>query len=193
MPMLAANPEHDLALDLTTARLVAAERITRALDGPVPSPEAFLPEAPTPRDLLAFASLVRDAEDSGALGEDLVQVQRMAHGGLYVRTARIAAGAFLVGLPHKTDHLCMCVGDITVWTPGARQRFTTADGAPVIVPAGAGATRIGYAHTGVVWVNVHRIPDGYTAAELDTIEDALVSGASTLMTRRAGLAYGGAL
>jgi hypothetical protein len=62
--------------------------------------------------------------------------------GLYARQMIIPAGTVLTGAVHKTEHLAIFVGDITVWTEGGMKRLT---GHHTIVSK-PGAKRVGYAH-----------------------------------------------
>lgn len=62
--------------------------------------------------------------------------------GLYAREMFIPAGTVLTGAVHKTEHLALFVGDITVWTEQGMQRLT---GHHTFVSK-PGAKRVGYAH-----------------------------------------------
>ena len=63
--------------------------------------------------------------------------------GLYAREIFIPAGTVLTGARHKTEHLCLFVGDITVWTEGGMVRLTGHH----TLTSQPGAKRVGYAHS----------------------------------------------
>lgn len=138
---------------------------------------ALLPEVPTQDDIERFGQLIQSLEGE----HPLVDISTMHHHaqGLYGRSVVIKAGTFLVGLAHKAGHLNVCVGDVTVWTKAGRTRLTGAH----ILPADAGAMRVGFAHTDTTWFSIHRNDTGTTDAAV--IEDALVERSDRLMTRRA--------
>lgn len=62
--------------------------------------------------------------------------------GLYARQMFIPANTFLTGDVHKTEHLAIFVGDITVWTDEGMKRLT---GHHTFVSK-PGAKRVGFAH-----------------------------------------------
>lgn len=62
--------------------------------------------------------------------------------GLYAREMFIPAGTVLTGAVHKSEHLAIFVGDITVWSEGVMVRLT---GHHTFVSK-PGAKRVGYAH-----------------------------------------------
>lgn len=137
---------------------------------------AVLPEIPTRDALEAFGRYLQSLEDEHAPPE-----VRLAHhfaGDVYGRSVVIGADTFLVGLPHREDHLNVCVGDITVWTEHGRQRYTGAH----IVPAPAGAMRVGFAHADTTWLSVHVNRTG--GRDIEAIEGALVEHADRLASRR---------
>lgn len=63
--------------------------------------------------------------------------------GIYAREMFIPAGTVLTGAVHKTEHISLFVGDITVLTDGGMQRLT---GHHTFVSK-PGAKRVGYAHS----------------------------------------------
>lgn len=71
--------------------------------------------------------------------------------GMYAREIFIPAGVLLTGKVHKTEHLNVCVGDITVWTEDGMKRLT---GHNTIVSK-PGAKRVGYAHGDTYWTTFH--------------------------------------
>lgn len=137
---------------------------------------SLLPANPTSEDLSRFADcLMQVAEEQG---EADVPTTHTVDASLYTRSIHIPAGTWLAGLPHKHDHINICVGDITVWTEAGRKRITGAH----IIPATAGTQRIGYTHEATTWVTVHRNDTGGT--DIGVIEEALVHHAEKLQTRR---------
>lgn len=136
---------------------------------------ALLPAAPTEGQIVAFAALVQAAEriDGGQI--DINTMHHRAEG-VYGRSVTIPAGGVLVGLPHLKGCLVVCVGDITVWSAGQRQRITGA----VVFPSKPGGMRVGLAHAETTWLTVHATD----LADIPAIEALLVDGADRLITRR---------
>lgn len=99
-------------------------------------------------------------------------------GEVYGRSVTIPAETFLVGLPHKADHLNVCVGDITVWTERGRERFTGAH----VVKGRAGQMRVGFAHADTTWLSVHANHTG--GEDLAAIEASLIENPDRLLSRR---------
>lgn len=137
---------------------------------------SVLPEIPTREQIEAFGTMLQALEAHGD-APDIGTRHHMA-GDVYGRSVVIPAETYLVGLPHKADHLNVCVGDITVWTETGRRRYTGAH----IIPARAGCMRVGFAHAETTWLSVHVNPTQGT--DLQAIEDALIEHPERLMTRR---------
>jgi len=78
--------------------------------------------------------------------------------GFYGRSVTIPAGTVLVGLAHKTAHLNVCVGDISVRTERGIERLQGIH----LVPSEAGTRRVGFAHSDTVWICIHDNPTGET-------------------------------
>jgi hypothetical protein len=72
--------------------------------------------------------------------------------GLYARKMMIPAGVTLTGAVHKTEHLCIISGDISVTTEDGLKRVTDAH---EIINSKPGAKRAGYAHADTYWTTVH--------------------------------------
>jgi len=72
--------------------------------------------------------------------------------GIYGREMFIPAGTVLTGKIHRFATLNFLMqGEITVTTPDGMKRIK----APAIFTSEPGCKKAGYAHTDVVWVNVH--------------------------------------
>lgn len=72
--------------------------------------------------------------------------------GIYGREMFIPAGTVLTGKIHRFSTLNFLMqGEITVTTPDGMRRIS----APAIFTSDPGCKKAGYAHTDVVWVNVH--------------------------------------
>jgi hypothetical protein len=100
--------------------------------------------------------------------------------GMYARTITIPAGGVLTGAEHKTDHLCVLFGDITVTTDEGMKRLTGFN----VLKVKAGAKRAGYAHQITHWATICRT--GFESLEdLPKIEDELVFNAESLVSRMA--------
>ena len=137
---------------------------------------AVLPDAPTRADIEAFGQFLQSLE-ADHVGPDIHTRHHFA-GEVYGRSIVLGAECFLVGLPHKHDHLNVCVGDITVWTEQGKVRYTGAH----IIESKAGCMRVGFAHAETTWLTVHRNATG--GRDLEQIEDSLIEQADLLLTRR---------
>ena len=137
----------------------------------------LLPDAPTREQIEHFAQLVLAAEQQ----HGMVDISTMHHlaGDVYGRSVLIPAGHALVGLPHKKAHLCVCVGDIQVWTEGKTQRLTGLH----VLPGQPGAMRIGRAFADTFWLAVHANPT--ETQDVESLEADLFEHAHLLMDRRA--------
>lgn len=123
-----------------------------------------------------------------ALAEHLPQVtiptEHVISGGMYARTIDIPADTYLTGAAHKTDHLCVCMGDIEVLTDEGPQRLTGLH----VLATKAGIKRAGYTHGPTRWTTICRT----ALTDIEAIEDELVEQPERLQTRRTALADGGA-
>jgi hypothetical protein len=82
--------------------------------------------------------------------------------GLYAREMFIPKGTCLTGAVHKTEHLALFVGDITVWTDSGMKRIK---GHNTFVSK-AGDKRVGYAHEDT-WCTGFFVTDKTDIAELE--------------------------
>jgi hypothetical protein len=98
------------------------------------------------------------------------------HNGRYARTVYLPKGCVLIGLEHKTDHINLVLGDITVTTTDGLRRLTGLHAFPVK----AGHRRSGLVHEDTIWTTICQT----TKTELSEIEDELVVHPETLYTRR---------
>jgi hypothetical protein len=137
---------------------------------------AVLPDAPTRDQIEAFGAWVQSLEVDHGM-PDIATAHHFA-GDVYGRSVVIRKDTFLIGLPHKADHLNVCVGDIVVWTDEGKVRLQGAH----ILPARAGVMRVGFALEDTTWLSVHHNATG--TRDLGAIEDSLVEHADRLMTRR---------
>lgn len=106
-----------------------------------------------------------------------IKTEHALSGGMYARTITIPAGTMLTGAAHKTDHLCVCMGDIEVLTDEGPRRLT---GLHVLTTA-AGMKRAGYAHAETRWTTICRTD----LTDLAKIEDELVECPEMLQARSA--------
>ena len=137
---------------------------------------AVLPDVPTREQIEAFGTFLQSLEADHAAPD--ISTRHHLAGDVYGRSVVILADTFLVGLPHREDHLNVCVGDITVWTDTGKVRLTGAH----ILPAKAGVMRVGFAHADTTWLSVHVNRTG--GHDIPTIEDSLVQHADRLLARR---------
>ena len=101
--------------------------------------------------------------------------------GHYARTIFIPAGTVLIGARHKTDHMNVAMGDITVTTDSGPTRLTGMN----IIPTRAGSKRAGYAHADTVWITICKTQ----LTDIEAIENELVEEADRLQTRQGVLPY----
>lgn len=92
--------------------------------------------------------------------------------GLYARKMLIPAGVVLTGAVHKTEHLCIITGDITVTTDDGVHRITDAH---AIISSKPGAKRAGYAHCDTYWTTVHATEE----TDLDRLVEELTESKSS--------------
>lgn len=101
--------------------------------------------------------------------------------GLYAREMFIPAGTAWTGAVHKTEHLALFVGDVTVWTEGGMVRLT---GHQTFVSR-AGAKRVGYTHADT-WCTGFFPSDKTDVAALET---DLVEEPHRLQCNQTGLTF----
>lgn len=122
----------------------------------------------------------------------LLQLEGQGHGvaletwhhfadGLVARTIFIPAGTGLTGGAHKSEHMNVCHGDITVWTEQGMKRLTGYH----VLPSLPGTKRIGRTHADTWWTTVHLNPGN--ERDIAKLEDALVEDAHLLQSRRLAL------
>jgi len=112
-----------------------------------------LTDAPTREQIQAAQQLLMSAESAGH-GVELLHWHHYADGQV-ARTVLIEAGTYLAGAAHLTEHLCICAGDLTVWTDGGCTRLTGYN----VLTSLPGAERIGYAHSDTWFTTIHTNPD----------------------------------
>ncbi len=122
--------------------------------------EEMLPALKEPGQAVACAqgrqptrAELRDLEDAiRTLPPQECPVEHHFADGIYGRAMHIPAGTVLTGKVHRFSTLNVLVqGEITVTTPTGMQRLT----APAIFTSPPGCKKAGFAHTDVVWLNVH--------------------------------------
>lgn len=91
--------------------------------------------------------------------------------GLYARKMLIPADTVLTGAVHKTEHLVIVSGDISVTTPGGTKRIT---GAHEIFTSLPGEKRAGYAHADTYFTTVHATSE----TDLDRLVEELTESSS---------------
>ena len=104
-----------------------------------------------------------------------LETQHCLSGGMYARTITIRAGTVLTGATHKTDHVNIVSGDISVTTDEGVKRFTGYH----VLPTKAGSKRAGYAHIDTMWTTVCKTD----LVCIEDIEDELVEERANLQTR----------
>ena len=99
------------------------------------------------------------------------------HGKVSARTILIPAGTVLTGAQTNLDNICIICGDITVTTDAGPRRLTGYH----VLPANAGAKRVGAAHADTWWTTLHHTDH----TDILAIEDEMTDEAYGLQTRRA--------
>jgi hypothetical protein len=137
---------------------------------------ALLPATPTREQIerLEAYMLTLGAE----VGEVELPTWHHFADGLVARSILIKAGTLLTGAVHKTEHLNIASGDITVWTEAGMKRLTGF----AVMASQPGAKRVGLAHADTHWTTVHTNPDN--CRDITTLEDRLLDDASMLQSRR---------
>lgn len=136
---------------------------------------ALLPDCSTDAQIEAFGRQLQSMETAGLVD---LQTVHYVNDDLYGRGIVLDAETFLVGLAHTQPGFAICVGDITVWTAGRKERLTGAH----ILKTEPGHMRVGFAHSETTWFTVHANKTGGTG--VGAIEDSLVEHSERLQTRR---------
>lgn len=122
---------------------IAAEIEAEAFDDPKTTTLALEQRAPvTIADAPTMEQILRLEEHILSGPQVELPTMHFFAPGLYARQMFIRKGTVLTGAVHKTEHLAVFVGDITVWTEGGMKRLT---GHHTLVSK-PGAKRVGYAH-----------------------------------------------
>lgn len=137
---------------------------------------AILADSPTIEQMEARGRLIREVEAAGH-GVPLVHHDYLAPG-VYVRELFIPRGTELQGARHKTDHVVVFDGDISVWHVGHMVRLT---GHHTLVSI-AGAQRIGRAHEDTWCTCIYPNPDNET--DVRVLEARFVEDAEQLQCNR---------
>lgn len=95
-------------------------------------------------------------------------------GGMYARTIYIPAGTVLTGATHKTDHINIVFGDISVSTDEGMKRLTGHH----VIETKAGMKRAGFAHEYTVWTTICKTD----LTDIKEIEKELVIESEMLQT-----------
>ena len=138
-------------------------------------------ELETSREQAADVSCAKDrverlANALEALPQVDLQTMHVLSGGMYARTIFIPAGVALVGATHKTDHINICMGDISVTTDEGVKRLNGYH----VMQTKAGHKRAGFAHSPTVWTTVCKTD----LTDLAEIESELVQEPEKLQTRK---------
>ena len=96
-------------------------------------------------------------------------------GGMYARTIYLDAGTVLTGATHKTDHINIVIGDISVTTDEGMKRLTGYH----VLETKAGMKRAGFAHAATCWTTVCKTEH----TDIANAENDLVEEADQLQTR----------
>ena len=141
---------------------------------------AILPCGPNPtyEQLRELESAIIESGDT----VDFVETHHWADG-VYGRELFIPAGTVLTGKIHKHSTMNFLMqGEITVTTPAGMRRIK----APAIFTSDPGCKKAGYAHTDVIWVNVHPT----NVKDLASIEAKFIEPEAPLMVKKESLCLG---
>ena len=125
--------------------------------------------------LLTNEMVLRLDEECRKHPQVMVELQHQLSGGMYARTGVIKKGCYLIGAQHKTDHINILFGDISVSTDEGIKRLVGYH----VLPTKAGNNRVGVAHEDTVWTTICKTEE----TDLTKIEDALVVESDRLQTR----------
>jgi hypothetical protein len=92
--------------------------------------------------------------------------------GLYARCMLIPKDTVLTGAVHRTEHLCIVSGDISVTTDDGVKRITHPH---FILASKPGAKRAGYTHDDTYWTTVHAT----TETDLDKLAEELTESTNS--------------
>ena len=129
-----------------------------------------------PRVIEASNDYVRKLEEAllQAPQAELVTTHHL-NGGMYARTVYMDAGSVMTGALHKTDHLNIVFGDVSVTTDTGVQRLIGHH----VLETKAGMKRALFAHAATAWTTVCKTDK----TVLEEIEEDVVEGAGKLLTR----------
>jgi len=144
---------------------------------------ALLPQTPTREQIQRLEAELLDAEAQG-FGVKLETTHYFSPG-IYAREIFIPAGTVLTGAQHKTEHLVLFVGDITVWHEGQMVRVT---GHQTLVSK-PGAKRVGFAHEDTFCTGFFPNPD--ECRDVRELEMRFVEGSHLLQNNRLAERHGG--
>lgn len=143
---------------------------------------------PCENDALSLLSGMPDVATVRALEAHLLTLPQVdlgtthvVHGGMYARTILIPAGTMLTGALTNCDNICVICGDITVTTDDGPQRLTGYH----VIPAKAGAKRVGAAHADTWWTTLWPTD----LSDVADIENEVTDEADHLQTRRPCIEY----
>lgn len=94
--------------------------------------------------------------------------------GVYAREMYMPAGACVIGKVHLRDHLCVALGDVSVYSPSGLKRYTGYH----VFETKAGTQRTLFAHDATWWTTIHSNPDD--ERDIETLEARNVAGLEAL-------------
>jgi hypothetical protein len=168
--------DHSTLDQPTLDHVDAVEPVALTLEEVEDAIALMLPERPTKAQILAFAQMALAIEAE----EGITDIDTTSYWapGLYARSVLIRKDTILVGLPHKEGCLNICLGDITVWSEGKRDRLTGFH----VLSSDPDMMRIGRGHTDTTWLTVHANPTN--TRDMAVIESMLTAHADLLMDSR---------
>lgn len=135
-----------------------------------------LPTLPTRAQIERFEEFLRDVADRS--GVVTIDASYEFADGLVARTIRIPFGTVLTGAAHKSEHLNLCNGDITVWTETGMRRLTGYH----VITSRPGAKRVGLAHADTWWTTIHHNPTN--ERDPDELERLMIETPGQLQAHR---------
>ena len=104
-----------------------------------------------------------------------LRTENVLNGKMLARTVYIPEGTVVTGATHKTDHISVVVGDVTVSTDEGTKRIT----GHCVFASKAGIRRAVVAHSFTVWTTICRTEK----TDVQEAEDELVVESARLQTR----------
>lgn len=144
--------------------------------------DPYIAGSPAHVDRLSRAKILRLESEMLAMPQVDVPITHEFADGVCARTMHMPAGSTIVGKLHKTRHIFFVMqGLVSIYTEFGERRVV----APAMIVSEPGEKRVIYAHTDVVWTNIHathetdpaKIEEEVIAPSYEALEIALLGRA----------------